>query len=78
MTPSLTFLPHLHVPTQGVHEILKDGGVFISISFDQPHFRKKYFSQLDEKFDINLKHKIEIGFAECYVYIFTKKTSQSK
>ena len=55
---------------QGVRHLLRSGGVFISMTFNQPHFRKPLLAACGALAVKQHKH-VELGFKDCYVFHLT-------
>jgi len=56
---------------EGVYRVLKPGGVFIYITFAQPHFRKPVL--LNSRFDWTLEVKTIGTFFHYFIYVLIKK-----
>lgn len=54
----------------GVAHVLKPGGLFVSMTFNQPHFRRPLL-QATGALHVKLQHKKELGFKECFVFHMT-------
>lgn len=62
-----------HETCLSVLHVLKPGGRFVSISFQQPHFRKRYFGR--EEYSWAVQHfTLDVGFGY-FVYVATKEVS---
>ncbi len=50
-----------------VRHVLKADGVFVSMSFNQPHFRKPLLSA-SGALSVSLHHHTELGFRDCFIW----------
>ena len=70
-----------HAVMRGVQHVLKPGGLFLSLSFSQPHFRKQYLGEEGPQSDgtprwASLKHsKLDVGFG---YFWYTLKAHQQE
>jgi len=55
----------------GIRRILKPGGKFISITYEQPHFRKRIYARTCYGWNIECYNFGEAGCFEYFVYVMT-------
>ena len=51
----------------GVRRLLKPGGLFVSMTFAQPHFRKPLLAA-PACMSVAIHRHVEIGFRDCYIF----------
>jgi SAM-dependent methyltransferase len=61
----------------GVSRVLKPGGIYMQISFDQPHFRKLFLNHPD-KFNWSFEYAKFGGGFGYFLYIMRKHQDESK
>jgi len=53
--------------------VLKDDGVFLYITFRQPHFMRPLLTQDEDAWDLDMKTLAENGSLDYYGFVITKK-----
>ena len=66
-TPSSSVLNDVGATVAGIWRVLKTGGVWVCMSFGQPHFRRQYFET------VNWTEKKVISLSIYHVYTYTKE-----